>query len=207
MPPPWRAYVRTGPPPWSNPFPRALNAANVARAYAAPSWGRLLGSLFSPAAFATSFAANIYVANDSSNNVTIYNPSYVPIGTITDPTLSNPTACRSTRMTRHGSASTGALHSYLGDGTTLASTHTGGNTVGPWGPNVTDEAQDKDTRVRVLDDRAVVRGIRFCRPLVPAGLLDEQYPVRDAVAAAVRERTAHAQARRVPRTGARMSSI
>jgi hypothetical protein len=31
----------------------------------------------------------------------------------------------------------GTLHAYLNDGTTLRATHTGGNTVGPWGPNVT----------------------------------------------------------------------
>ncbi len=100
--------------------------------------GSITAGVSFPAAVAVSFSGNIYVANNGGNNITIYNPSLVQVGTISDATLVNPSA-----MYIDGADDVwaldagGTLHGYLSDGTVLPATHTGGTAVGPWGPNVT----------------------------------------------------------------------
>ncbi len=100
--------------------------------------GSITTGLSHPAAVSVSFNGNIYVANNGGNNVTIYNASYTQVGTIADPTLISPGSMYiDADDTVWVLDMQGTLHTYLADGTTLASTHTGGNTVGPWGPYVT----------------------------------------------------------------------
>jgi sugar lactone lactonase YvrE len=100
--------------------------------------GAITTGLSTPAAVAISFAGNIYVANNSANNITVYNPQYQQIGTINDSTLANPISMFiDAEDTVWALDAGGTLHAYLSDGTTIASTHSGGTVVGPWGPNVT----------------------------------------------------------------------
>ncbi len=91
-----------------------------------------------PAAVGISFNGDIYVANDSGNNITIYNPSLTLVGTITDSSLDNPFSLYiDPDDTIWVLDAAGTLHSYLSDNTVLPTTKTGGTTVGPWGPYVT----------------------------------------------------------------------
>jgi sugar lactone lactonase YvrE len=119
--------------------------------------GTITTGLSTPAAVAVSFAGNIYVANNTGNNITVYNPQYQQIGTISDSTLINPSSmfidADDTVWALDG---TGTLHAYLSDGTTIASTQTGGTVVGPWGPNVTvwGVADPNGGYIEVLENRA-----------------------------------------------------
>lgn len=100
--------------------------------------GTITAGLSLPAAVAVSFSGNIYVANNNLDTISIFNPQGQPAGTITDPTLVDPSSMFiDAEDTVWVLDATGTLHAYLSDGTVLASLHTGGSAVGPWGPNVT----------------------------------------------------------------------
>ncbi len=107
---------------------------------------KLLGTITSglsyPAAVATSFNGDIFVANNGGNNVTIYSPSWQPVGTITDSTLISPTSMYIDQDdTIWVLDAGGTVHPYLNNGSgsmaALPTTHSGGTAIGPWGPNVT----------------------------------------------------------------------
>jgi DNA-binding beta-propeller fold protein YncE len=91
-----------------------------------------------PAAVGVAFGGNIYVANNGGNNITIYNPSLQQIGTISDPTLVNPSSMYIDAANDVWALdATGTVHLYLDNGATAGSIATGGTAIGPWGPNVT----------------------------------------------------------------------
>ncbi len=95
-------------------------------------------SVSNPTAVSVAFNGNIYVANNGGNNVTIYNPSFTQIATITDPSLIQPFSMfLDAEDTAWVLDARGTLHAYLSNGTALPPTHTGGSAVGAWGPNVT----------------------------------------------------------------------
>jgi hypothetical protein len=104
--------------------------------------GAITAGVNTPAAVAISFNGNIYVANNAAINgvstITVYNPALSQIATMTDAALGNPT---SMYIDKDDTAwvldAGGTLHGYLADGAVLATTHSGGTVVGPWGPYVT----------------------------------------------------------------------
>ncbi len=100
--------------------------------------GAITAGLLYPAAVAVAFDGTIYVANNGASTITVYNPLLTQIGTITDSTLAGPMSMFiDAEDTAWVLDAGGTLHAYLNDGTALPTTHTGGNAVGPWGPNVT----------------------------------------------------------------------
>ncbi len=100
--------------------------------------GEITANLLYPSAVAISFSGNIYVANNGASNVTIYNPALAQVGTITDAMLQAPTSMYiDADDTAWVLDAQGNLHAYLSDGVTLASVHSGGTALGPWGPYVT----------------------------------------------------------------------
>jgi hypothetical protein len=91
-----------------------------------------------PAAVGVNFEGNIFFANNASGAITVYNPSWQQIGTITDPNLAFPTNLYvDPDDTIWVLDQQGIVHAYLADYTPLPTTKTGGTALGPWGSNMT----------------------------------------------------------------------
>jgi DNA-binding beta-propeller fold protein YncE len=132
-------------------YPYGLTVDNAGNLYAANLFGGVTicnaklqyqgaittGTDF-PAAVGVNFEGNIFVANNESGAITIYNPAWQQIGTITDPNLTSPTNLYidpdDTIWVLDGQ---GIVHAYLANYTPLPTTETGGTALGPWGSNMT----------------------------------------------------------------------
>jgi hypothetical protein len=100
--------------------------------------GAITAGVAIPAAVGVNFEGNIFVANNQSGTITVYNPARQQIATITDPNLNYPDGLYidpdDTIWVLDGQ---GAVHAYLDNYAPLPTTQTGGTAIGPWGSNVT----------------------------------------------------------------------
>ena len=91
-----------------------------------------------PVGVAINFAGDVYVGNSGTNTVSIYSPSFAPMGAITDASING---LEGLYIDKNDDLwvldAAGLLHSYLDNGTVLPTTYTGGTAVGPWGADVT----------------------------------------------------------------------
>jgi hypothetical protein len=100
--------------------------------------GAITAGVAIPVAVGVNFEGNIFVANNSTGTITVYNPAWQQIGTITDPNLAAPTNLYidpdDTIWVLDGQ---GTVHTYLSNYTPLPTTQTGGTALGPWGSSIT----------------------------------------------------------------------
>ncbi len=112
-----------------------VNVYNVRHALAAS----ITTNVSEPSGVAIGFQGTVYVANEGTNDITVYAPgSYTQTGTITDPALTNPISLYvDADDTAWVLDVNGYTHGYMSDGTVLTPTYSGGTVLGPWGSNVT----------------------------------------------------------------------